>query len=80
MRVQWNTGNKYTVHGQRIVAELRGDVVLFRDIDRMIYGVITAPLILELFAPADLRSYVWAAYNANAYQWHGDAGSLKWEG
>lgn len=79
MHVQWNTGRQYTAHGQRIVAEVRGDVVLFRDIDRMIYGEITAPL-PELVTYAGLRSFVENAYGLGYYQWNGDAGALKWEG
>jgi hypothetical protein len=42
MRTHWNTGNRYTSFGQRIVAEQRPDgTIAFHDIDRGIGGVLT---------------------------------------
>ena len=38
-KIAFNTGRKYTVHGQRIIATLHDDgVVTFHDIDRMVCG------------------------------------------
>lgn len=37
---QWNTGNRYDEHGQRIVAQVEGDCILFSDLSRHINGSI----------------------------------------
>jgi hypothetical protein len=42
--IQFNTGRKYTVHGQRVVATLHDDgTFTFHDIDRMVTGEVEAP-------------------------------------
>jgi hypothetical protein len=47
--IRFNTGRKYTVHGQRIVATLHDDgVVTFHDIDRMITGMLRDTVVTDV--------------------------------
>lgn len=61
-KIAFNTGRKYTVHGQRIIAVQYTDgVVLFHDIDRMICG--------EFVMRTDLNKVaVMRAYDHNEYE------------
>ena len=40
MKHQWNTGRHYDEHGQRMVAQVEGDCILFSDLSRHINGCI----------------------------------------
>lgn len=43
--IRFNTGRKYTAHGQRITATLHDDgIVTFFDHDRMVHGEFALPL------------------------------------
>lgn len=40
MKHEWNTGRKYDTHGQRMVAKVENEHILFSDRSRHINGVI----------------------------------------
>ena len=40
MKHEWNTGRCYDAHGQRMVAKVEDDCILFSDRSRHIHGVI----------------------------------------
>jgi hypothetical protein len=40
MKHQWNTGRHYDEHGQRMVAQVEDDCILFSDLSRHINGSI----------------------------------------
>ncbi len=62
--LSFNTGRLYTIHGQRIVAATDGVRIVFRDIDRMIGGVLPAS---AGFTPQEImRSYDRGAYDIGA--------------
>jgi len=50
MTLHWNTGRMYTRFGQRISAVKIGDMIWFKDHDRLIIGTVitSAPLTQEL--------------------------------
>ena len=40
MKHQWNTGRQYDEHGQRMVAQVERDCILFSDLSRHINGAV----------------------------------------
>jgi hypothetical protein len=89
---QWNTGNRYSAQGQRIVARQNADgSVTFRDLARGIDGTLTEKSGLEGADPGGVRIFptlsadgirqaVTTSY-INGYSYKGcwDARDLKWE-
>jgi hypothetical protein len=74
--VAWNTGRQYTEQGQRLAARIVGDVVLFADVDRCIYGAFGAEHAAKIIeaakgGPWGFKSAVLSAYDACAYVWEG---------
>ena len=70
---EWNTGRQYAADGQRIVAEVSADGVLFYDMSRGIYGSMPLPAWGKLSDASAVRSYVMGRYDRNAYESNADA-------
>lgn len=69
--VRWNTGRKYTEHGQRMAAVLVDGYYYFSDIDRNIDGRFACPYLDD--EPTDtayrlLQSTVMEAYDGGSYE------------
>jgi len=80
----FNTGRKYTVHGQRIIAKSRTDgrgPILFNDLDRMIYGSLDRepPEGWASLTEKERQSYILHEYDCGYYRWHQDADALRKE-
>ena len=69
--IQFNTGRRYTVHGQRIVATRHDDgVVTFHDIDRMITGQFRVAVTEAEFTRANVLSeYDRSLYDNTTRAW-----------
>jgi hypothetical protein len=61
-RIEWNTGRLYAEDGQRIVAEIGPDDVLFWDCARGIGGIVPLP---EDTSPLGIRRHVMLEYDMN---------------
>ena len=79
MKKQWNTGARYTEHGQRIVAETVDGGIIFNDIDRNIDGFISWRGRDVQESPSGLKEVVMFCYLRNHYQWDSRSCELKWE-
>lgn len=82
MRHQWNTGRPYSEHGQRIVAEVVNEGIIFNDIDRHVSGLIPCyvPPMVDS-SRANFKEFVMFNYDFGAYK-HDELGrdrTLTWE-
>ena len=81
LHFQWNTGRGYSALGQRIVAKVVQEGVIFHDLDRNISGLIgisTMPQVMDFHKLKDLTM---SMYDSGGYQWDPQdrASKLKWE-
>ena len=77
---QWNTKRMYADDGQRIVAEVREEEIVFSDLSRHINGAI--PLGKYLQGRADMDKYTIETLVMTNYDFGNYSGSgttLKWE-
>ena len=78
MTHQWNTGRQYDTHGQRMVARVEDDHILFSDLSRHINGSIPLGNYLRnsRLDAYTLRSLVMANYDFGNYS--GNNETLTW--
>ncbi len=78
---RWNTKHQYGPEGQRIVALVipNHDVILFHDIDRGLWGSVSAPNIFHLTELHNIRLHVMHCYDNNQYKHEAAAQWLAWE-
>lgn len=77
MRTQFNTGRYYTAKGQRIVAKVVEDGILFNDLDRCIAGFI--PLLKVPEDVPTLKEVTMFNYDHGNYRGEVEAINLNWE-
>jgi len=65
-RIQFNTGRKYSIEGQRIVAILTDGILYFNDLDRNVSGSFEVPEWDEWFALTETQ--VMATYDGGYFQ------------
>ena len=70
MRLEWNTGRAYSVHGQRMVAKTQKDgTILFADLDRSISGLIERPTFgFTERSEALMQEHIMVHYDAGDYR------------
>ena len=68
MRIEWNTGRFYTAEGQRIVAEVLDDCIVFYDTARGFGGTVSLPWGGIIGDEAALQRHVMRCYDRNDYQ------------
>jgi hypothetical protein len=76
MRVQFQSGRNYTVHGQRIIAETCSEGILFNDIDRGVNGLIVC---IPPRDRLDVKNVTMTMYDCCLYKWDERAQQLNWE-
>lgn len=78
MKHQWNTGRRYDEHGQRMVAQVEGDRILFSDLSRFINGSIPLGKFLQgtKLDRYTLESLVMTNYDFGNYS--GSNNTLTW--
>ena len=79
MRHQWNTGRAYDEHGQRMVAMVEGQKLLFSDLSRHISGAV--PLgdftLGRDLSKYDIETLVMTNYDYGNY--NGNNTTLEWK-
>lgn len=80
MKAQWNTGRLYTDNGQPIVAQRVEEGIIFKDMARMIFGLIPLAQGVHLHDEFHLRELTMANYDHHNYRWDQRAMNLTWEG
>jgi hypothetical protein len=65
MRIEWNTGRFYTAEGQRIVAEVLTDCIVFYDTARGFGGTVSLPCVVDAGA---IQRHVMRCYDRNDYK------------
>jgi hypothetical protein len=68
MRIEWNTGRYYTAEGQRIVAEVLADCVVFYDTARGFGGTVSLPCVGNVQDAAAIQRHVMRCYDRNDYK------------
>ena len=68
MRIEWNTGRYYTAEGQRIVAEVLADCVVFYDTARGFGGTVSLPCAVTGHDSAAIQRHVMRCYDRNDYK------------
>lgn len=68
MRFEWNTGRFYTADGQRIVAEVLADCIVFYDTARGFGGTVSLPSIVTPGDADALQRHVMRCYDRNDYK------------
>jgi hypothetical protein len=68
MRIEWNTGRLYTAEGQRIVAEVLSDCIVFYDTARGFGGTVSLPWGAIMDDVAALQRHVMRCYDRNDYK------------
>lgn len=81
LRFQWNTGRGYSALGQRVIAEVVAEGIVFHDLDRNIHGLIQIGTLPQVMDKHKLRELTMAMYDACGYGWDPQdrASKLKWE-
>jgi len=80
MKHQWNTGRHYDEHGQRMVAQVEGDCILFSDLSRHINGSIPLGKFLQghRFDRYTLEALVMTNYDFGNYSGNNNNNTLAW--
>lgn len=68
MKTEWNTGRLYTSEGQRIVAEVLADCIVFYDTARGFGGTISLPWGSIIGDETALQRHVMRCYDRNDYK------------
>ena len=68
MKTEWNTGRFYTAEGQRIVAEVLDDCIVFYDTARGFGGTVSLPWGGIIGDEAALQRHVMRCYDRNDYK------------
>ena len=79
MKHQWNTGRHYDADGQRMVAQVEGNALLFSDLSRHINGVIPTGnfLLGRTLDKYSIERLVMTNYDHGNYS--GSGTTLTWE-
>ena len=68
MRIEWNTGRYYTAEGQRIVAEVLADFIVFYDTARGFGGTVSLPSFANASDADAVQRHVMRCYDRNDYK------------
>lgn len=68
MRFEWNTGRFYTAEGQRIVAEVLADCIVFYDTARGFGGTVSLPSFAGAGDADAVQRHVMRCYDRNDYK------------